>query len=148
MDTDPEIRKVAAFMLGKLRLHRYANQHRYAEAQPLVERALGIWEKTLGPQHPEMATALINLAAIYHAQQRYAAAEPLYRRALAIMEKNQPTQSSALAAGLKTFASMLRHMKRKGEAVVLEAQAKAISQGRAGFVANSKTINLAAISPL
>ena len=34
----------------------------YAEAEPLFRRALAIWEKALGPQHPAVAQSLNNLA--------------------------------------------------------------------------------------
>ena len=35
----------------------------YAKAEPLYQRALKIDEKALGPDHPDTATALNNLAA-------------------------------------------------------------------------------------
>ena len=38
---------------------------RYAEAEPLYERALAIREKALGPDHPDVATSLNNLAVLY-----------------------------------------------------------------------------------
>ncbi len=38
-------------------------QGRYGEAIPLAQRALGIREKALGPEHPDTATSLNNLAA-------------------------------------------------------------------------------------
>ena len=50
---------------------------------PLTQ-ALALREKALGPDHPDVATSLNNLAGLYHAQGRYAKAEPLYQRALAI----------------------------------------------------------------
>ena len=59
----------------------------YAEAEPLLQRALQIREKALGPEHPDVATSLNNLAVLYRAQGRYAEAEPLYQRALKIREK-------------------------------------------------------------
>ena len=34
-------------------------------ARPLYERALSIWEKSLGADHPKVATALVNLARFY-----------------------------------------------------------------------------------
>ena len=43
----------------------------------LHQRALAIREKTLGPEHPHVATSLNNLAALYRAQGRYAEAEPV-----------------------------------------------------------------------
>ena len=65
----------------------YRNQGRYADAEPLYKRSLAIYEKALGPDHPDVATSLNNLAALYDAQGRYADAEPLYKRSLAICEK-------------------------------------------------------------
>ena len=48
---------------------------------------MAIREKALGPEHPDTAASLNNLAALYYAMGDYAKAEPLYRRALAIYEK-------------------------------------------------------------
>ena len=61
----------------------YKEEGRYAEAEPLYKRALAIWKKALGPDHPDFAQSLNNLAGLYLAQGRYADAEPLYKRALA-----------------------------------------------------------------
>jgi tetratricopeptide (TPR) repeat protein len=58
------------------------NAGQYAEAIPLAQRALSIREKALGPDHPDLASSLENLAALYSTQQRYADAEPLYKRSL------------------------------------------------------------------
>jgi len=60
---------------------------RYADAEPLYKRSLAIWEKALGPDHPEVGTSLNNLADLYRDQGRYADAEPLYKRSQAIYEK-------------------------------------------------------------
>jgi tetratricopeptide (TPR) repeat protein len=54
----------------------YANQGRYADAEPLYKPALAIREKALGPNHPDIAQSLNNLALLYHNQGRYADAEP------------------------------------------------------------------------
>ena len=43
--------------------------------------------KALGPDHPDVAANLNNLAALYYAQGDYAQAEPLFKRALAIRER-------------------------------------------------------------
>ena len=43
----------------------------YAEALPLYQRALKIREKALGPEHPDTATSLNNLAALYQAMGAY-----------------------------------------------------------------------------
>src|SRR5262245_1890562 len=68
---------------------------------PLYKRALAIGEKVLGPNHPNVAGALSNLAALYVDQRRHADAEPLHKRALAIGEKvlgpNHPNVAKALS---------------------------------------------------
>jgi hypothetical protein len=46
-----------------------------------------IKEKGLGPEHPDVATILNNLAGLYDSMGFYAKAEPLYQRALMIKEK-------------------------------------------------------------
>jgi tetratricopeptide (TPR) repeat protein len=48
---------------------------------------MAIREKALGPDHPDVAASLNNLAELYRAQGQYAQAEPLYKRSLAIVEK-------------------------------------------------------------
>ncbi len=65
----------------------YDDQGRYVEAEPLYQRSLAISEKALGPEHPDVATSLNNLAELYRDQGRYGEAEPLYQRSLAISEK-------------------------------------------------------------
>ena len=53
-----------------------------------MRRALAIDEKSFGPEHPNVATRLNNLAQLLQATNRLAEAEPLMRRALAIFEKS------------------------------------------------------------
>ena len=55
----------------------YREEGRFAEAEPLYRRSLGIWEKALGPDHPLVAASLINVGELYQAQGRYTEAEPL-----------------------------------------------------------------------
>ncbi|GAB4212761.1 MAG: hypothetical protein OHK0022_49030 [Roseiflexaceae bacterium] len=59
----------------------------YGDALPLYERALSIWERVLGPDHPDTARSLNNLAELYRAQGEYERALPLYERALSIWER-------------------------------------------------------------
>jgi tetratricopeptide (TPR) repeat protein len=53
----------------------------------LYLRALAIREKVLGPEHPNVATSLTELAWLYTDQGNYTQAEQLYQRALAVREK-------------------------------------------------------------
>jgi hypothetical protein len=48
---------------------------------------LAIEEKAFGPNHPDVAASLNNLALLYRRQTKYADAELMYKRSLAIEEK-------------------------------------------------------------
>ncbi len=53
----------------------------------MLKRALHVWEKVLGPDHPDVATGLENLAVVYQKRGKPGKAGPLFRRAQAIREK-------------------------------------------------------------
>jgi|tagenome__1003787_1003787.scaffolds.fasta_scaffold20510509_1 tetratricopeptide (TPR) repeat protein len=91
------------------RLARFvsAAEHRHAEAELLFKRALAIGEKALGPEHPDIATRLNNLAELYRATNRHAEAEPLFKRALAIDEKVLPANYPDLATVRENYAVLL-----------------------------------------
>jgi MYXO-CTERM domain-containing protein len=59
---------------------------KYEAAIPLAERALAIWERALGPDHPETAATVNNLAELYSMRGDYARAERLFQRSLAALE--------------------------------------------------------------
>ena len=65
----------------------YKQQGRYAEAEVLSQRAVSIYEKSLGKDHARVGGALNNLGNLYSDEGRDAEAEALLRRALAIHEK-------------------------------------------------------------
>ena len=94
----------------------FRHQGRYAEAEPLYVRALGINEKVLGPEHPDTARSLNNLAELWQSQGRYAEAEPLYRRALAIREKTLGPEHPNTAASFNNLAGLWRSQGRYAEA--------------------------------
>jgi tetratricopeptide (TPR) repeat protein len=83
----------------------------YAAAQPLLERALAIYEHTLGPQHPATAVSLNNLAGLLEDQGDYAAARPLLMRAVAICERTLGPQHPGMATSLNNLALLL-HLQR------------------------------------
>ena len=112
-----------------------AAQGKYDEAKPNFERALAIWEKTLGAEHTQVATGLNNLCALLEgrvlcstvrciievlsssltylcvsmaAQSKYDEAKPKYERALAIWEKALGADHPQVAAGLSNLGSLLR----------------------------------------
>ena len=63
---------------------RLFRQGKYAETEPLYKRLLGIKEKALGLEHPDVATSLKFLAALYRLKASYAQAAKLESRAKAI----------------------------------------------------------------
>jgi CHAT domain-containing protein len=99
---------------------------------PLAQRALASQEKALGPDHPEVATALNNLAVLYRAQGRYADAEPLYKRALAISEKALGSDHPTVAQWLNNLANLYRDQGRYADAEPLYRRALAIGEKALG----------------
>ncbi len=65
----------------------YYSQGKYVEAESLLNQSLILVERTLGPDHPDVGTALDDLGEIYRIQGQYAKAEPIQKRAMAIIEK-------------------------------------------------------------
>ena len=82
----------------------WAAAGQYADAQSPIEHALALWEKALGPEHPDVALSLNNLAALYRVRGRYAEAEPLFQRALAIREKVLGPEHPDVAMSLNNLA--------------------------------------------
>ena len=101
-----------------------AGPGRLAAARPLFERALAIREKALGPEHPDTATSLNNLAMLLQAQGDYAAARPLFERALAIREKALGPEHPDTATSLNNLAILLQAQgDLRGGAAALRARA-------------------------
>jgi tetratricopeptide (TPR) repeat protein len=96
---------------------------RYAEAEPLYQRALAIREKALGPEHPDVAQSLNNLAALYDDQGKYAEAEPLYQRALGIREKALGPEHRDVARSLNNLANLYYAQGKYAEAEPLYQRA-------------------------
>src|SRR6266481_115913 len=63
-------------------------QPKQTKAEPLYHRALAIWEKALGPEHPDVASCLGNYAGMLRNMGRSEEAEPLEARARAIRAKS------------------------------------------------------------
>ena len=73
-----------------------------------IERALAIREKALGPEHPDTATSLNNLAFLLTDQGDLAGARPLFERALAIREKALGPEHPDTAMSLNNLAVLLQ----------------------------------------
>jgi len=98
----------AASLLNLLGEFRCGALGAYAYAQLVLERALAVREQALGPDHPDTAASLHNLAVVLQAQGDLAAARPLYDRALAIREQALGPDHPDTASSLNNLAGLLR----------------------------------------
>ena len=110
------------YLLGEV----YRQQHELKKAEPYFWRALPIWAKSVGAEHPDMATGLSSLAQIYQARQEYQRAEPLIKQALKIQEKAFGIDNPRIVSTLKDYAYLLKLMNREEESKKLDVRRKAI----------------------
>ncbi|MGB3786574.1 MAG: tetratricopeptide repeat protein [Phormidesmis sp.] len=82
------------------------NQSRYAEALPIAKESLAIRERQLGPNHPNLATSLNNLASLHSETGDYATAQTLYERALSINEAALGPEHYLTGLSLQNLASL------------------------------------------
>ena len=98
----------ASGLLNGLASYRHGALAAYEQARPLFERALAINEKVLGPDHPDTALSLNNLALLLQDQGDLAGARALHERALAIREKALGPQHPDTAESLNNLALLLQ----------------------------------------
>jgi len=91
-------------------------QGKYDEAIVLSEKALAIREKALGPDHPDVASTLNDLAYLHANQGNYAEAELLYQRSLAIKEKALGPDHPDVAVSLNNLALLYQDQGNYSEA--------------------------------
>ena len=104
----------------------------YADAEPLLQRALTITENQVGLVHPDTAGRLNNLAELYRKQGRYAEAESLYQRALTIAKKQLGPEHLQTAISLNNLAELYRQQGRYMDAEPLYQRALAICEEQLG----------------
>jgi tetratricopeptide (TPR) repeat protein len=79
----------------------------YSEASALTRDALAISERTLGPEHPNIAKDLNHLAGVLRHQGKFTEARSLFERALTIREKVLGREHPDTATSLNNFAELL-----------------------------------------
>ena len=104
----------------------------YAEALPLFEQELAIDEQALGPDHPDVATTLNNLAELYRAQGQSAEALLLSRRALKIREQALGPDHPDVAQSMNNLAELYRAQGQYEQALPLFQRALAILEQARG----------------
>lgn len=90
---------------------------RYGEAETVHRSNLSIYEQQFGANHPYMAQALNNLAALYQHQGKYTAAEPLLQRVLVITEQQLGHQPSSSKIKLNNQSKIYSDQKARREGV-------------------------------
>ena len=100
----------------------------YAEARAVLERALAIREKVRGPEHPDTAESLANLAHLFLVQGDLAGGRALIERALAICEKVRGPEHPETALCLNSLAIVLQEQSDFSGARPLYERALAISE--------------------
>ena len=89
------------------------------EAEIYYRKAIEIWEDTLGPEHPDLARGLMNLAALYHERGRETGSEDLYLRAAQIFEAALGKNAPETLVVRDELADVLRAERRYTEAAKL-----------------------------
>jgi len=100
----------------------------YARAETLLQEALRIQQKVLGPEHPDTANTLNNLGLLYQAMRAYAKAEPPTQEALQIEEKVFGPAHPATATSLNNLALLYNAMGEYAKAEPLLQEALQIRQ--------------------
>jgi hypothetical protein len=105
---------------------------RYAEAEALIRESLAILREQLGADHPDVATSLNNLAALYRVQGRYGEAEPFHQQSLTIRREQLGADHPAVATSLNNLAALYQDQGRYGEAEPLYQESLAIRREQLG----------------
>jgi serine/threonine-protein kinase len=100
----------------------------YAEARPLLERALAIKTELHGETHVEMAESLADLANVLHSTGDFELAEESARRVLALRRRTLAADSPHIAESLTDLAATVSAQGRYDEAEPLYREAVAIDR--------------------
>jgi tetratricopeptide (TPR) repeat protein len=112
--------------------HYLYDRGQYAQAEPLLQRALSIREQVLGSQHPEVASTLNDLVELYVLQGKYQQAEPLMQRALSIREQVLGPQHAQTATALNNLAAIYIKQGKYQQAEPLMQRALALREQALG----------------
>jgi tetratricopeptide (TPR) repeat protein len=103
-------------------------QARHISAEPMMRRALKIYQQSLGPDHPNVARSLNNLAQLLSDTNRLSEAEPMMWRALKIDELSFGPDHPEVATDLNNLASLLLSTNRLSEAEPMMRRALKIDE--------------------
>lgn len=103
----------------------YPDTPRLADTEQAYLAQLQALERSLGPDHPDVAVMMYKLARLYHRQSRYEPAGKMYERCLAVREKILPEGHPDRIETLVNYARLLRASGFPDLAAELRTRAKA-----------------------
>jgi eukaryotic-like serine/threonine-protein kinase len=129
---EPEVRAALLETIGTV----YDTLGLYGQAVPLLDEALAIRRKLLGPDHLEVAATLNALGNVLLDKGDFRAAEAVYREALAIRKKRLSPRAIELGESLNNLAGILDHRGSYDEAESLYRQSLDIKRAAGGDTQN------------
>jgi tetratricopeptide (TPR) repeat protein len=89
---------------------------RYAEAEPLLQRALAVRRRAYPEGHPSTSVAMVNLAGMYLRQQSAGAAEPVLREAIDLLRRHQGDDHHLTLSAANSLGVALQMQGKLGDA--------------------------------
>ena len=116
----------------KAEIEQLYSSGKYREAVDIARSAVALAEQQQGPDHPDLAQPLEQLASLYYLLGRFGEAEPLYARSLAMREAALGPDHPDVAVTLNSLAVLLHAQSRFDAAEPLFKRALAIREGVLG----------------
>jgi esterase/lipase superfamily enzyme len=110
----------------------YADEGRPSDAEPLLQRALGIYQKSFGAEHPRFAATLAVQARLRRDLGKYGEAEKLQKQALTIYEGIYGVGNVRTAWSLNELAALYLSIGQTKEAESVATKALAIREKQLG----------------
>lgn len=110
----------------------YAKQHKYAQAELMFQRSLGVIVAALGSDHPDVAVILKNIGILKASQRQYAEADLLLSQSLSLTNRVLGHEHPTVAVTLRTLAVFQAVQGRYGEAEWFIRRSLAISEKTLG----------------
>jgi tetratricopeptide (TPR) repeat protein len=94
----------------------YAKQHKYAQAELMFQRSLGVSVAALGSDHPNVAIILMNIGILKASRRQYAEADRLLSQSLSLTNRVLGHEHPTAAVPMRTIAVFQAIQGHYGEA--------------------------------
>jgi len=118
----PEVEADLRATLGNV----YRDLGLYTNAEAMLKGCVDLRQKVYGKEHPEVASALNDLAETYYRNDRVNEAEKLHRKALAIRKKIFGTNNADVATSLNNLGEVFRKKHRYTDAEAMFRETLAV----------------------